>query len=1180
MKRNTKKAIIVILITALLIGAVGVAIWKFTASVTDGAEPFVLLSEGFTDRRIVDKESALAAIEDVAEVLEIDDVRTEFSNCEVNTVSGNTYYRFQQEYEGIPVYGRNVVVAADESGNSLSLSGNYIDTEGVDTSPKIDEASVLEIAHQHYGEDAEIGAAGIYIYSLNSYSHSPELVWMLRVNTDQMMGLCFITTDDGTILYEKSLFDEYSNREVLDSIGADYYVNLNGEILLSDNYRGIISVALSQEDVYSDGVIEDLPRIACDADDDCDEYTTALKNLATSYDFFQNHLNLTSFDGDGSDIYLVFCDEDVGIENAKGNGHGEHGYLIIGTPDKIFSEPIGNALDIVGHEYTHMVTHHIVDLADSVETAAISEGVSDVFGNLIELQTYGVSNEVWQLGEDAGYSKYSMADSIDMTSFDYSETGGHSNAAIISHAAYLMWKGIDGSDAFEPLNTEELANLFYETLYTLPSDCTFAQFRALMQNTAEHQELSDKQRLCVSNAFFQVGIVSAATPVAKDHISIDVYGIDGLPYYDYTLYVQRGGDGVAYDGQIISNEGLVFPESGEYQLRVVDNANNDNETTVTVQALERGGAVSMPIFTQCGVAKLNNDADDSTETVETNVSFLSNDPFEDNKALFKLHEYEITGGIKENEGRYNTYTNLPDLPIIATLSDDFGHDGTMTQLTIEKEDARGGRDAYITVNFELPDGGGHRYGLDVGKSWDGESVFCYLLHGTDTDYLVIESLTPTSSAVGEDTFYIGRADGRRTEYIRIINLHDFSELEYRFQYEREYNSFTIHEDDSSEGNSQYLYCQDGEHHTYGSGFESLYTSFDDAMGHIEERLSAYGLEKRVGDNDVNYLDDDEVTLLFVEHRNGISQDIPLNSISDLELHDTMILGVNPQLSMEDTEGPSQSTPSTSIIGAWDSDDGGLRVVFSTTGLEIAITTDGFQNADGSVDIINLREADSVHGTYMIDGNSITIAADLQETRIPFTCSGDVLTIGEMTFHPIDQTLIDQLIGTWEGDGGKIYFGESNDMRVYEGSRSGSGFYAVLSESEVIINLDGEAIRTVPYSVTGNCLDFGGALLYKDGPDSSYSSTQSLKETLCGTWTWENGSFKDYYVFQEDGTYQYYSTETLYEIGQPIQDGFYEIQDAETIYLYPDRSSLPIVIQYDSERGLECSVGNYYHKVDE
>lgn len=604
-KNNARRTIIIILAIVMLFGAAGIVIWRFMSQEEENTDPFVLLSEGFTDRKIVDEDSALAAIGDVAEVLEIDDVRTEFSNCKVNTVSGNTYYRFQQEYEGLPVYGRNVVVAADASGNSLSLSGNYIDTEDIDTSSKIDEASVLEIAHQHYGEDATIKTEGLYIYSLNSYSHSPELTWMLRVSTGQMMSLCFIAADDGGILYEKNLFDENSNREVLDSIGADYYTNLNGEILLSDNYRGIISVALSQEDVYADSVIEDLPRIACGADDDCDEYTTALKNLATSYDFFQDYLDLTSFDGNGGDIYLVFCDEDVGIENAMGNGHGEHGYLIIGTPDKIFSEPIGNALDIVGHEYTHMVIHNIVDLADAIETTAISEGVPDIFGNLIELQNYGVSSEVWQLGEDAGYSKYSMADPIDMTSFDHSETDGHSNAAIISHAAYLMWKGIDGSDAFEPLSTEELANLFYETLYTLPSDCTFSQFRALVQNTAEYQDLSNKQRLCISNAFFQVGITSAAMPVAKDHLAVDVYGIDGLPYNDYTLHVRHGNTENTYDGEIVKAEGITFPESGEYQLCVVDNANTDNQTTVTILAVEHGGAERMPIFTECGVSKLD-----------------------------------------------------------------------------------------------------------------------------------------------------------------------------------------------------------------------------------------------------------------------------------------------------------------------------------------------------------------------------------------------------------------------------------------------------------------------------------------------------------------------------------------------------------------------------------------------
>lgn len=615
---HARKVIIIILAVVILFGAAGAAIWRFMPQEEDNtADPFALLSEGFTDRKIVDEDSALAAIEDVAQVLGIENVNAEFSNCEVNTVFSNTYYRFQQEYKGIPVYGRSVIVAADKDGNSLSLSGNYLSNGNLDISPKLDEKSAIEIIQQHYGNNAVIKSRGLSVYSLND--SISELAWKIHIQTEKLREVCFVSAENGKLIETIDQFNEYSNKEILDSIGAKYSAAGNAQIYLSDSSRAIVAVKASQQDIDSNIAVEELPKIICDADDECDEYVMALKSLITAYDFFKDVLQLNSFDGEGGKINLIFCDKGVLNDNAKGNGHNEDGYLIIGTPDKIYSKPIGNALDIVGHEYTHMVVHQIVDFANLVETVGLNEGIADIYGNLMEVKSYGDSNQVWQLGEKAGHSKYSMDDYKDMSSFDYSDTDGHNNAAIISHAAYLMWKGIDGSDVFEPLSTEELAKLFYETLYTLPSDCTFSQFRALVQNTARYQDLSDKQRSCVSNAFFQVGITPAAMPVVKNNLSVEIYDIKGLIYDNYTLYVQHGNSEKKYSGEDINEQGLTFPESGEYRLRIVDNANTDNETIVSVTAVDHGGVEKMPIFTRCGLSKV----DDLIGLLETDEEELS-----------------------------------------------------------------------------------------------------------------------------------------------------------------------------------------------------------------------------------------------------------------------------------------------------------------------------------------------------------------------------------------------------------------------------------------------------------------------------------------------------------------------------------------------------------------------------
>lgn len=616
-----KLILTVILLGLLTVGAMGTLVYfdvvdipvvkRIIAQLGFGSDKptddlyFQSLSNGFTDRKITDKESALEVLEDVADVIGIENVQGEFVVCEENAVFDNRYYRFQQEYEGIPIYGRSVVVVADKNGNSLSLSGNYLNIEDVNTIPVINESSALEIAHQHYGKDAVISSDGLSIYSFGD--NTSELAWILNVRTNQTIEVCILSAKSGNIIQEINLFDRYSNQEVLDSINVEYSTNENGEILLSDEARGIKAVQINQSDVGNKREIETLPITTCKADENYDEYTVALKNLTIVYDFFQNYLELNSFNDKGGDIYLIFCDEDMNIENAAGNGHGEHGYLIVGTPNELFTEPIGNALDIIGHEYTHMVAHQIVNFIDYAEQNAINEGVADVIGNLIEIHTYGGKDEVWELGEAAGYSKYSMADSVDMATFDDSDADGHNNAAIISHAAYLMWKGIDGSNAFESLNEEELAHLFYETLYTLPSDCTFEQFRILLQNTADimclQGRLSNKQCRCVSNAMFQVGINRAATPVAKNHLSIEVYDIENQTYDDYTLYVRHENNEEKYDGKYISEHELTFDKPGEYQLRIVDNANTDNETVVSVTAVNRGGVENLPVFTQCGVSK-------------------------------------------------------------------------------------------------------------------------------------------------------------------------------------------------------------------------------------------------------------------------------------------------------------------------------------------------------------------------------------------------------------------------------------------------------------------------------------------------------------------------------------------------------------------------------------------------
>lgn len=1267
MKRKSRKKVLAFsVIFALIIGITGVVIWRVrSGSISNNTDAFILLSDGFTDRIVTDRVSALAAIGDVADELGIQDVNAEFSSYKEDTVSGNTYYRFYQEYEGIPVYGRSLVVAADENGSSLSLSGNYLIADRLDTSPAISEADAIKSAGQYYGSNAEIISDGMAIYSLNG--HQPELAWKFYVNFNNTTEYCFISAVSGDVLAQNSLVYTESilgrGMDIDESPVEFNAIRLGSMYSLEDEYRNIHVYNANEEtllnrfslanNIYSCNLsihpensreISLVPVANVDSVWEDSKAVTSITRAAAIYDFYKEVLKRNGFNGNGGELNIVYNDYKGGdVTNAYSSGGNTQQTTVL-------SFAINNSMsyDTFGHEFTHSVEQSISNMVYLGESGALMEAYSDIFGEIFEdwqkgktlnadcdwvhsdsrnlenplsiehqVCYYEYIGEVCPLKEKGGshvqngfftvsegllaacqvmrpanpnyYQGEAWKDTTPQYDLHTGETtndygGVHINNTVISHAAYLMYNGISGNNPnFEALTTEELAHLFYETLFTLPSDCSFSQFRTLLQNMAEimyHQgRLSYQQSRCVSNAFFHVGIDPSIMPVSKDGLCVDVYGIDGQLYEDYTLYVRHNsGAEKTYSYDDIADDGIHFPTTGSYELCIVDNANTSNQTSITVMVVEQGGVTEAPVFTQCGLAMSNATIEIESEQSsgkDIPVSLLSHDPFSDHKMQFELTEYDVSGGIRETDGNYNTYMDLPDFPVIASLTDDFGHNGNMLQLIIGKGEYRG--DKYLAIDFNSENGKRCHYLLRPGD-WAGESVYCYISHGVNTDYLVMEKVSPTSSAVGSDTFYIGRANGCFQEEIRVIALNDFSEVKYTLNYDREYKELTIREEASDLEWGRYLCRQNGTNLIYVDDNDSLYDSYDEAMEHIKSRLSKYGSENRIGLDETGDSQSTNVIPLFLVHQNGIQQDVSLTSISDVTLRDVMILGVNSELSPEgseiEPENPTSPSNSGSLLGTWDSNDGEMRLIFNSTGSDMAFTKGGIKNASGSITIIDLKKGEKSLGAYIIDSNAITVVLDLNEHEMNYSFDNSTLIVGEKEFHRMDSALINQLIGTWEGDGLKIYFGKDNDVTLYEKSRTRHGLYAVLSESEVLINVDGYAVNASNYSVNGTMLNFNGAMLYKDGADTSYTTISSFADKVIGDWKACNDETGSYYVFTEGGNYEYYSMEGIFH---PTLSGRYEIISENELHLVYDQYSYS-VLTLESDDILKDSGGREYVKV--
>ena len=152
----------------ILIGIIS-AIAGITASISGGSEL----------PRVRSAEDAIAVLAERAEDLGYANALSELTELHTNTVEGHSYYRLQQNYNGIPVYGRTVVYAADERGELLSVTQNLQDiAEDLSLTPSVsrDQArqGVLAWLSEEYPEttwtecpDFSLDDAVLYIYDMD-----------------------------------------------------------------------------------------------------------------------------------------------------------------------------------------------------------------------------------------------------------------------------------------------------------------------------------------------------------------------------------------------------------------------------------------------------------------------------------------------------------------------------------------------------------------------------------------------------------------------------------------------------------------------------------------------------------------------------------------------------------------------------------------------------------------------------------------------------------------------------------------------------------------------------------------------------------------------------------------------------------------------------------------------------
>jgi len=224
-----------------------------------------------------------------------------------------------------------------------------------------------------------------------------------------------IYSASGKLLYTSEVQDDkkspvtFSNINV--AVDEGFYIAIYDEDLTSDEYGGSVTITNPLPETYTWSGSYTSGRMVIKSNPALDAHW-GMQNV---YDYYMETFSRNSYNGLGSMIYqFVNPKEDHSLCNAYAsydiNGSG---FMVYGLGDgKTMTEVV--ALDVMAHEYTHMVTDFNGNggLEYLGESGALNESFSDIFGSSVEFYTLG-DKANWLIGEDVMVNYTNMRDMSD-----------------------------------------------------------------------------------------------------------------------------------------------------------------------------------------------------------------------------------------------------------------------------------------------------------------------------------------------------------------------------------------------------------------------------------------------------------------------------------------------------------------------------------------------------------------------------------------------------------------------------------------------------------------------------------------------------------------------------------------------------------------------------------------------
>lgn len=457
--------------------------------------------------------------------------------------SGSRHLRFNQRINGIPVWGKELLLHFDASGEIYQLNGNYL-PDGPLPEPiaNLFAEDAIEAAKNHLNAD-ELNKPTAELIYYSSDTQTPILAWKVdaRPKLNQWYHY-FIDAMDGHVIHrinnvhtsveQSSGLNLVGNRVNFNSwLSNDVYFMLDPTFPLNDvtpqydpitndlNAKGDTIVVDAANQASFDNLSYVTSRSANSGWDAT--AVSVMNNTRIIYDYYLENFGRKSLDDNNMNLVsVIHFDEDWA--QAAWNGQA----MIYGDGDGRVFNSLAKCFDVAAHEMTHGVITHTANLIYENQSGALNESFADVFAALMD-------PEDWTLGEDCtvaspGYirnledpsdalskqpSKFS--DYINLPNTENGDNGGvHINSGIPNHAFYLTAK---------TLGHQVTGKIYYRALNTyLTASSQFIDAReALEQSAIDLFGAESSETKAVSDAWDSVEVTEATTgPSGATHPSI------------------------------------------------------------------------------------------------------------------------------------------------------------------------------------------------------------------------------------------------------------------------------------------------------------------------------------------------------------------------------------------------------------------------------------------------------------------------------------------------------------------------------------------------------------------------------------------------------------------------------------------------------------------------------------